>query len=707
MVILENSYGISFSMLIFSDYGRDEMGRVSAKLCVGCTVDCLATSFGQAFAQQVFPAQYDTIRVQAKVILDENVVSPHAHKQYRQLTVQICDSRVSDPAFQAMQCKIKASEVRFKSSAPQQEAGPAGPAAPLVGPQPEEEEPDLIDGEPIEEEAPPVGPSDIDWSGPIEDGSTHMIDMRGALASEFPPTFLAADVQSKSIFELFLMLLPMKYVEEILLPVTNERGYNLFQAAKPRWKPLTKGEFLRFLGYIMLMSLCPQHGSRANLWATGRQSEPGGLDSRIFVPQDIGRHGISRNRFEQIVAAIAFRNEVKTALEQDPLFDIRVLFEAWNANMKATFKPSWIVCFDESMSKWTQLLTMPGAVCMLMKPTRLGQECHDAACGLTNIIFVLEPVSPASYSGQLKYCDSLPKTSAMLRRMLEATNMPGRGHVMILDSGFQGLPSLKVCKDLGVFVINMFKKKKYWPKGIPGDEMKAAVKDKPLGSVVVRKGEYFDMPFYITSLRDRDHILNIAANCFSLVRTGRKVNRLIGGEWLSYIRPEVFETYVKYRSAVDHNNQARQGSAVQSLEDAWQTKHWQHRTFSFVLGVTEANVLFTYNYLHPEKKLDSVLVRKALAEQLLYNPFLVEIAEEEMDSETAAAKRAKDALESGQDHALQSFGKNEAGGAIQMRCKTCRKGPDGRRRRTTTYCACNPNAGICRDCFTLHLRSFL
>jgi hypothetical protein len=49
--------------------------------------------------------------------------------------------------------------------------------------------------------------------------------------------------------------------------------------------------------------------------------------------------------------------------------------------------------------------------------------------------------------------------------------------------------------------------------------MQDAVKDSPLGSAIVRKGDYFGMPFYIAriaSLREHDHVLNIAANCYSL-----------------------------------------------------------------------------------------------------------------------------------------------------------------------------------------------
>lgn len=187
-----------------------------------------------------------------------------------------------------------------------------------------------------------------------------------------------------------------------------------------------------------------------------------------------------------------------------------------------------------------------------------------------------------------------------------------------------------------------------------------------------------------------------------------------GGEWRSYVRPEAFEIYVRYRSAVDQNNQARQGSAAesrQSLEDAWQTKRWQHRTFSFILGVTEANVMFAHNYLHPEKQLDLMQVRKVLAKQLLFNPFIVEdrleedSAEEGDSLESPSVKRSR--LGNAQAHTLLSLGKSAKGYSAQLRCRTCHVRDDGRRRRTTTFCSCDPTVGVCRHCFGAHLSLFI
>ncbi len=149
---------------------------------------------------------------------------------------------------------------------------------------------------------------------------------------------------------------------------------------------------------------------------------------------------------------------------------------------------------------------------------------------------------------------------------------------------------------------------------------------------------------------------------------------------------------------------------MQSLEDAWQTKHWQHRTFAFILGVTEVNVMFAHNYLHPEEKMDLMRARKALAQQLLFKPFLEEDVrtEEEMLARSATVKRARLAAKASESHKLVSLSKNSAGKYAHIRCRTCGPlGCDGRRRRTTTICSCDPTVGVCRHCFAAHLLLFV
>jgi hypothetical protein len=109
-----------------------------------------------------------------------------------------------------------------------------------------------------------------------------------------------------------MILFPMSYVETVMLPVMNARGQDLFGTTRPKWQPVTKGRFLRFIGYIMLMAMCPNTGSRQNLWAQShsrRESDPSAPaadDADLFVPQDFGRHGFSRHRFDQIMSALVF-----------------------------------------------------------------------------------------------------------------------------------------------------------------------------------------------------------------------------------------------------------------------------------------------------------------------------------------------------------------------------------------------------------------
>ena len=60
--------------------------------------------------------------------------------------------------------------------------------------------------------------------------------------------------------------------------------------------------------------------------------------------------------------------------------------------MKTIFIPSWLVCLDESMSKWLAKYSCPGFVFCPRKPWPFGNEYHSIACALSSIIFFVELV---------------------------------------------------------------------------------------------------------------------------------------------------------------------------------------------------------------------------------------------------------------------------------------------------------------------------
>ena len=86
---------------------------------------------------------------------------------------------------------------------------------------------------------------------------------------------------------------------------------------------------------------------------------------------------------------------------KDPFFPIRYLQDKWNENLKSLFRPSWLVCLDESMSKWIQRWTCPGFVFCPRKPWPFGNEWHTIACSETTIIVFVELVEGQDRPQQL------------------------------------------------------------------------------------------------------------------------------------------------------------------------------------------------------------------------------------------------------------------------------------------------------------------
>eukprot|EP00549_Striatella_unipunctata_P014958 CAMPEP_0118686010 /NCGR_PEP_ID=MMETSP0800-20121206/7574_1 /TAXON_ID=210618 ORGANISM="Striatella unipunctata, Strain CCMP2910" /NCGR_SAMPLE_ID=MMETSP0800 /ASSEMBLY_ACC=CAM_ASM_000638 /LENGTH=65 /DNA_ID=CAMNT_0006583005 /DNA_START=339 /DNA_END=532 /DNA_ORIENTATION=+ len=60
--------------------------------------------------------------------------------------------------------------------------------------------------------------------------------------------------------------------------------------------------------------------------------------------------------------------------------------------MALTFTPGWMTCLDESMSPWISKFTCPGFMFVPRKPHPFGNEWHTIECGISGIIFQLEPV---------------------------------------------------------------------------------------------------------------------------------------------------------------------------------------------------------------------------------------------------------------------------------------------------------------------------
>ena len=63
-------------------------------------------------------------------------------------------------------------------------------------------------------------------------------------------------------------------------------------------------------------------------------------------------------------------------------------------------------------------------------------------------------------------------------------------------------------------------------------------------------------------------------------------------------RPKVVEDYFDCAKVIDIANHIRQGGLA--LEQAWKTQKWEHRLFSTLLGMTEADAYCAWRHFHPD-----------------------------------------------------------------------------------------------------------
>ena len=227
-----------------------------------------------------------------------------------------------------------------------------------------------------------------------------------------------------SALSLFEHFFPKEFVLETLLPATNE-NLNI---------SLQYGEFLRFVGVILIMSTT-HYGGRSDLWSQQPISPFEGVSFRL-------NEIMSRYRFDAIVHALGFTNKTPPTY-RDRFWEVRDMLAAWNKNMADNFCPSWISCLDESMSKWVNKFTYPGYMCVPRKPWQFGNEYHTICCSKSGIMYAMELVEGRDTPPQrpAKKFSELGKTVGLMLRLTHCLHSSSKA--VVLDSGFCVLKGLQ------------------------------------------------------------------------------------------------------------------------------------------------------------------------------------------------------------------------------------------------------------------------
>lgn len=510
-----------------------------------------------------------------------------------------------------------------------------------------------------------------------------------------------------SPLNLFFHMLPMDYFDNVVIPGTSSKLKEMGIAK------LKKFEFLRYVGYRLAMSLFKvEH--QDEYWTSE-------ADELRCAP-NLGKYGISRDRFKKISQCLSYYVPNDDEATPTSLKQVLRMYQEFNKHMRKKYSPSFCVCIDESMTAWTNRWSSAIWNYVPRKPTPMGTEVKNIADAMNAVVFVMEPVYASQEPKMFE--DRYKKMCATMLRLTLEAGMWETPRVLIGDSAFTSLEAMVALHSHKIHSVFSIKKKLFWPKGIPGDELTTSVqKLTTVGSTYSRSGEVSDafghrVKFYLCGLKDYIPCL-LLSNFGSLARTDIETKRVYydakGKKMTScFFRPDLYNIYYKGRHAVDDSNNLRMGD--RSIESSWQTKKWINRIFAFILGTVEANAYnaykFNYHSLHPSQSkniLTHIQFRRIICMELFKYCTRMEHEAE------VAHQNSVDTTNEVVAHKIKKFdtgtprqrgsNKNSTRRSIQPQfvCARC-PGIKGRKKpRTCFYCICDITIPLCKRCQEIHL----
>ena len=304
-------------------------------------------------------------------------------------------------------------------------------------------------------------------------------------------------------------------------------------------KKVNLQEFYVFLGCIFYM-LCYQGIPDRELWWSSRPIDMfEGASFRLNAY-------MSRNRFHEIMRALHYMDKEEPLFFMDRFHKVRQMIDAFNDHYEKRYQPLWLSCIDESMSTWFNKLC-PGFMTVPCKPHPFGNAYHSIADGddgkaiMWRVKIVEGKDRPKKADGTWAFPSKweqrgFTKTVTLLLEMTEPIH--GTGKVVGGDSGFCVTQGVLALDKVGVKAQFLIKKRKYWPKFVPGDYIDQYMMDKPLGHSETFVQVIDGITFYIHCTRDADYITNFMSMHGILVEIQDHITwRLVDGEWKLFKYP--------------------------------------------------------------------------------------------------------------------------------------------------------------------------
>ena len=338
------------------------------------------------------------------------------------------------------------------------------------------------------------------------------------------------------------------------------------------------------------------------------------------------------------------------------------------------------------------------------KPHPMGNEYHSICCGLSGVMYAIEmvegkdkPVERQNGTNQ-----NHGRTVGLLLRLCKS--IYGRGMVVILDSGFCVLKGLVMLWKVGVFASAVIKKRRYWPKYVPGAAMDEHCETLKVGECDCLHGELDNTTYSLFVMKDVDYNMKLMSTYGGLLEPDdakERTRQLDDGTIATFKYMEPFYNHYKFRHAVDDHNNLRHSPI--SLEETWITRRWENRVFAFLLAITEVNMFLVHRYWiwEPNQQQTFLQFCRQLARALIHNEF--------MKSDTAVGPRKSKRGWTHEHNIVRAppHAKNFVCGKWRCTAKdkyqkyTCRSVDC--KSLIQTCCSCSPGVWMCNACHTRHV----
>jgi hypothetical protein len=329
----------------------------------------------------------------------------------------------------------------------------------------------------------------------------------------------------------------------------------------------------------------------------------------------------------------------------------------------------------------------------------MGNEYRTMADCETGIMMFAELVEgkqrPASF---VPDHDHLGATTGLLIRAIDHCGLSGSHRHLFVDTGYSSAEAISRLLENDIYVTGAMKKRRGWPRHVPGKDIEEAVQSWPLfaskhatvepgstGSnkigVFVMRDPSYPVVFLSTSATTKDSAKTQHRN----LKIDAQGNQVQAAQWHVVKVPDFLAVYHASRHAVDDHNNLRHNFG--NLEEIMGRFQWHKRQFAFFLNLVATNAFLAWRARSgSQRHLHAVDFRRTLAEQLLHLG--------DVRHPAAVKRHAGDALL----HEILSFKASELGvhgSHPQRKCKYCS-------RHVTTYCSCDPHKAVCKHCFSSH-----